>query len=174
MRVLGIDPGLATTGFAVIEENASRTGILDGIEVLEAGIIKTPAGEPLQHRLRTLHDDLVDLIEQYAPDALSVEELFFNKNVTTAMAVSSARGVILLACSGIPQQSYTPLQIKKQICGYGQAKKPQIQAMVQRLLNVNFKAMAFHDDAHDALAVALCFVMQQRAGILSLDALRSA
>ena len=174
MKVLGIDPGLATTGFAVIEKNASRTGLLDGLNVLEVGIIRTKPDQEMQQRLRILHDDIQELISEYSPDALAIEELFFNRNVTTAMAVSQARGVVLLAGSDIPQTSYTPLQIKKQICGFGTAKKPQIQQMVQQLLNINLSRVPNFDDAADALAVALCYLMQQRVGINTTSQMRSA
>ena len=173
MRVLGIDPGLATTGFAVIEQNAARTGILDGLKLLEAGIIRTQPQDDMPQRLKVIHTDLLDLIEEFKPDALAIEELFFNRNVSTAMAVSQARGVVLLAGSDLPQHSYTPLQIKKQICGHGTAKKPQVQQMIQQLLNVNLVKIPNFDDAADAMAVAMCLLLQQRTGMIKLEKLRS-
>jgi len=172
MRVLGIDPGLATTGFAVIEDNGTGRSALGGLELLEAGILKTPAGTEIPDRLKMLHADCVELLKEYHPEALAIEELFFNKNVTTAINVSQARGVILLACSDMPMMSYSPLQIKKQICGYGQAKKPQIQQMTQRYLNLS--QLPKQDDAADAMAIALCYILQYRNGIVVHEQLRSA
>ncbi len=159
MRVLGIDPGLATTGYAVLEAQSGQ------VRVLEAGVIRTPADEPLPKRLRTIYEDAQRLIEEYSPDALAVEEVFFNQNVTTAMSVSQARGVVLLAGAeaDLPCASYTPLEVKRQICGYGRAKKVQMQAMVQRLLRL--KALPRPDDAADALAVALCHLLRERSGL---------
>lgn len=158
MRVLGIDPGLAITGYAVLEDG-------DGsVEVLEAGVIRTPADEPLPKRLRMIFAEIEKLVEEYHPDALAVEEVFFNQNVTTAMSVSQARGVVLLAGSKVGQiESYTPLEVKRQICGYGRAKKPQVQAMVRRLLKM--KELPKPDDAADALAVALCHLLRERSGL---------
>lgn len=160
MRVLGIDPGLAITGYAVLED-----GNGDGsVEVLEAGVIRTPPDEPLPKRLRMIFEELKQLVGEYAPDALAVEEVFFNQNVTTAMSVSQARGVVLLAGAEIGQiESYTPLEVKRQICGYGRAKKPQVQAMVRRLLRM--KELPKPDDAADALAVALCHLLRERSGL---------
>lgn len=166
MRVLGIDPGLAITGYAVLEwEERRGRGEGNGpVAVLEAGVIRTPADEPLPQRLRTIFDEVEALIAEYRPDALAVEEVFFNRNVTTAMSVSQARGVVLLAGSGIEQiASYTPLEVKRQICGYGRAKKPQMQAMVRRLLKL--KELPRPDDAADALAVALCHLLKERSGL---------
>ncbi len=159
MRVLGIDPGLATTGYAVLEAQSGR------VRVLEAGVIRTPADEPLPKRLRAIYEDAQRLIEEYIPDALAVEEVFFNQNVTTAMSVSQARGVVLLAGAkaDLPCASYTPLEVKRQICGYGRAKKVQMQAMVQRLLRL--KTLPRPDDAADALAVALCHLLRERSGL---------
>lgn len=161
MRVLGIDPGLATTGYALLQadppERSSRRA-----RVLEAGVIRTPADEPLPKRLRAIYDDVTALIAEYEPEALAVEEVFFNQNVTTAMSVSQARGVVLLAGSELPKVAgYTPLEVKRQICGYGRAKKPQMQAMIQRLLNM--KELPRPDDAADALAVALCHLLKEQA-----------
>ncbi len=158
MRVLGIDPGLAITGYAVLEDGQGTA------EVLEAGVIRTPSDETLPRRLRTIFEEVAKLVEEYRPDALAVEEVFFNRNVTTAMSVSQARGVVLLAGSAIAHvASYTPLEVKRQICGYGRAKKPQMQSMVRRLLRM--KELPKPDDAADALAVALCHLLRERSGL---------
>ncbi len=159
MRVLGVDPGLATTGYAVLEARGDR------IRVLEAGVIRTSPEDPLPERLRTIYEDARRLIRDHRPDVLAVEEVFFNQNVTTAMSVSQARGVVLLAgaLSGLPCAPYTPLEVKRQITGYGRARKPQMQAMVQRLLRLNDRPKP--DDAADALAVALCHLLRERSGL---------
>jgi crossover junction endodeoxyribonuclease RuvC len=159
MKVLGIDPGLATTGYAVIEQGQSSQ--LSQLKVLEAGVIRTPPDDPVARRLKSIYDEVVCLIEEFHPKALAVEQLFFNQNVTTAMAVSQARGVVLLAAQGLDVKSYTPLEVKRQICGYGRAKKPQMQAMVQRLLGL--EQLPKPDDAADALAVALCHLLKHRS-----------
>lgn len=153
MRVLGIDPGLATTGYAVLELSDGRWP-----RVLEAGVIRTPADTPLPQRLRMLYEDTRRLLREYKPDALAIEELFFAQNRTTAMAVAQARGVVLLAAHKIATRSYTPLQIKLRIAGYGRAKKPQIQKMMKQLLKL--KEIPKPDDAADALAVALCYLLE--------------
>ncbi|OGF55485.1 MAG: crossover junction endodeoxyribonuclease RuvC [Candidatus Fraserbacteria bacterium RBG_16_55_9] len=164
MKVLGIDPGLATTGYAVIQEGGSSS--LNRMKVLEAGVIRTPPGDPIPQRLKSIYDEVVRLIEEYQPQALAVEQLFFNQNVTTAMVVSQARGVVLLAAHCLQVESYTPLEVKRQISGYGRAKKPQIQAMVQRLLGL--RELPKPDDAADALAVALCHLLRYRSKLSPL------
>jgi crossover junction endodeoxyribonuclease RuvC len=159
VRVLGIDPGLAIVGYGLIEEIKSPKGTKD-YRVIEAGVIRTPAGEPDPTRLATIYEELSCLIAESKPEAMAVERLFFYQNVTTAMAVSQARGVILLAGHKLPIAGYTPLEVKRQICGYGRAGKGQIQAMIQRLLRL--KTLPKPDDAADALAVALCHLLRQR------------
>ncbi len=154
MRVLGIDPGLATTGYALLEGGKS-------LRVLEAGVIRTSAEIPLSARLHALYSDLRRLIKEYRPEALAIEELFFSQNRTTALVVAQARGVVLLAAHELTITSYTPLQIKLRIAGYGRAKKPQMQKMIQRLLNL--KEIPKPDDAADALAVALCYLLEARS-----------
>jgi crossover junction endodeoxyribonuclease RuvC len=156
MRVLGIDPGLATTGYAIIQSNGPPPQ--GRMKVLEAGVIRTPPNEPLPKRLRAIYEEVMHIIEEFRPEALAVEEVFFNQNVTTAMTVSQARGVVLLAGADLKVESYTPLQVKLQITGYGRAKKAQMQAMVQRLLRL--KELPRPDDAADALAVALCHLLR--------------
>ena len=135
MKVLGIDPGLAIVGYGLIEQMEGPKGT-KGYRVIEAGVIRTPAGEPEPARLTTIYEELSRLIAESKPAAMAVEQLFFYQNVTTAMAVAQARGVILLAGHHLPITSYTPLEIKRQICGYGRAGKPQVQAMIQRLLKL--------------------------------------
>ncbi len=156
MRVLGIDPGLATTGYAVLEAGDRR------LRVLEAGVIRTPAGAPLPQRLHTLYEDTKRLLRDYRPDAVAMEELFFAQNRTTAMAVAQARGVVLLAAHDVSEmKGYTPLQVKLRIAGYGRAKKPQMQKMMKQLLRL--KEIPKPDDAADALAVALCYLLEARS-----------
>lgn len=158
MRVLGIDPGLATTGYAVLESGDRR------FHVLEAGVIRTPADTPLPQRLYTLYEETRHLLREYAPDALAIEELFFAQNRTTAMAVAQARGVVLLAAHDLADlKGYTPLQVKLRIAGYGRAKKPQIQKMMKQLLRL--KEIPKPDDAADALAVALCYLLEARGAV---------
>ena len=151
MIILGIDPGLATVGFGVINAERGRYTVLD------YGIISTPKEDTLPVRLRKVEEGVKALIETYHPQQVAVEELFFSKNVTTGIAVAEARGVILLTCNkllGDEVYEYTPNQIKMTITGYGGAEKKQMQLMVQALLRL--KAIPRPDDAADALAVALC------------------
>lgn len=133
------------------------------MRVLEAGVIRTPADMPLPQRLHALYKDTRRLLREYQPDALAIEELFFAQNRTTAMAVAQARGVVLLAAHDLAElKGYTPLQIKLRIAGYGRAQKPQIQKMMKQLLHL--KEIPKPDDAADALAVALCYVLEARRG----------
>ncbi len=150
MRILGVDPGFAIEGFGVIEYNNNS------FKALDYGAITTCAGTPFPERLKCLYDQTQRLITKYNPDAMSVEELFFNTNVKTAIAVGHARGVILLAAqnAGVPIFEYTPLQIKQALTGYGRADKYQIQQMVKTFLNL--QAVPKPDDVADALAAAIC------------------
>ncbi len=159
MRVLGIDPGLAITGYAIVEAG-SEPRWASG-RVLEAGVIRTAPEESVSKRLKTIYGEVLHLIEEFQPEVLAVERIFFNQNVTTALAVSEARGVVLLAGHPLEVASYTPLEVKRQICGYGRAKKPQVQAMVKRLLRL--RELPKPDDAADALAVALCHLLRHRS-----------
>ena len=146
---IGIDPGTAILGFGIVEgDNDSR--------MVDFGVIETEAGLPMPERLVILHESVTKLLEQYAPDELAVEQLFFARNVTTAIAVGQARGVVLLAAAqkGIPVAEYTPAEIKNAIVGYGKADKRQMQEMVRILLGL--PEVPQPDDAADALAVALC------------------
>lgn len=148
--VLGIDPGLATTGFGVLSVTPSR------LTARTYGVIRTPAGQVDAIRLATLQRELAAVITRYRPDVVAVEKLFFNTNITTAMAVSQARGVVLAVCgqSGLPVRECTPLAVKLAVSGYGRADKRQMQRMVMLLLKL--KQPPRPDDAADALAVAIC------------------
>ncbi|MBQ3404154.1 MAG: crossover junction endodeoxyribonuclease RuvC [Oscillospiraceae bacterium] len=150
MTILGIDPGIATVGFGAINAHGSRQ------ELLRCGVITTSAGLRLAERLMRIHNDVLELIEIFRPDAIAIEELFFNTNLKTGISVAHGRGVIILACEekGIPMFEYTPLQIKQAVTGYGRAEKKQVMEMVRRLLSM--QAVAKPDDASDALAVAIC------------------
>ena len=157
MLVLGIDPGTATTGYGLIRETAQGD-----FEVVNYGVILTPAGLPLEKRLLLLYDRLVELLLLHRPDTGAVEKLFFQRNVTTAIAVGQARGVALLAFAkqGLRVAEYTPLEVKQAVTGYGGAEKLQIQMMVQAVLQL--KEMPRPDDAADALAIALCHLQSYR------------
>ncbi len=150
MRILGIDPGYATTGFGLIESaRGAQT-------VLAYGAITTPAGAPFPRRLKQLYDDMTALLRKAKPETIAIEELFFSKNITTGIGVSHGRGVILLACEeyGVPICEYTPMQVKQAVVGYGGATKHQVMDMTRRLLKL--ESVPRPDDAADALAIALC------------------
>jgi len=149
MKILGIDPGTGILGFGVIEQ-ASRTAIM-----LDAGVIRTRAHQPESERLLIIFNSLQEIVTLNKPDVVSVEKLFFSKNVTTAMSVSQARGVVLLVAQqhGLPIFEYTPNQIKQSLTGYGKADKKQIQEMVKIILKL--KEVPKPDDCADALAAAL-------------------
>ena len=155
MRILGIDPGTGITGFGVIDIKRGKPSMVAG------GVIRTKPQTPLPERLKIIHSDLVGLIREFEPEVMSVEKLFFAQNVTTAIAVSHARGVVLLAgeVAGLEIFEYTPLQIKQSVTGYGKATKAQVQEMVRVLLELKVKPTP--DDAADALAAALCHSHQQ-------------
>jgi crossover junction endodeoxyribonuclease RuvC len=155
MKILGIDPGTGIVGFGLI----SVSGQSGKYKLLDAGVITTPPNQPLPERLITIYSELKELIEEYKPDYISVEKLFFAQNVTTAISVSHARGVILLAgqICGVNIAEYTPLQIKQALTGYGRASKKQIQAMVQTFLSL--KTPIVQDDCADAIAAAICHAM---------------
>ena len=150
MKILGIDPGIATIGFAVLEVNNNKYNLN------QCGVIETPAHTPLSDRLLTIYTDLSNLINETKPDCVSVEELFFNTNLTTGISVAHCRGVILLACAqaGLNIFEYTPLQVKSAVVGYGRAEKKQVMDMVKRLCGLN--SVPKPDDAADAVALALC------------------
>lgn len=150
MLVLGIDPGTAIVGYGLVKEHTDGA-----LEAVEFGVIRTPAKTPMPERLNTIYDTLQDIVRQYQPDRAAVEELFFSRNVTTAITVSQARGVILLALqkSGIPINEYKPNLIKQSITGYGGADKKQMQEMIRLLLNLEHVPKP--DDAADALAISI-------------------
>lgn len=155
MRVLGIDPGTGIVGFGVIDTDGYKH------KMIEAGVIRTPAHQALELRLKTIYDSLLEIIKTNNPDVVVVERLFFARNVTTAISVSHARGVMLLAATnlGVPVAEYTPLQIKQALTGYGQADKSQIQEMVKIMLGLSERPKP--DDFADALAAALTHSMQR-------------
>lgn len=150
MKILGIDPGIATVGFAVVNSEKNRQSLIS------CGVITTPAGTSLSSRLDRIFTDMNELISTFSPDAVAVEELFFNTNITTGISVSHGRGVILLSAyrAGLPIYEYTPLQVKQAVVGYGRADKRQVIDMVRRILNMNSPPKP--DDAADAVAIALC------------------
>lgn len=150
MRILGIDPGIATVGFGIVDSDRGK------MKYIACGVITTPAKTSLSSRLDLIYNDLNELFESFKPDVISVEELFFNTNITTGIAVAHGRGVILLAAhrAGIPIFEYTPLQVKQAVVGYGRAEKRQVIDMVRRLLNM--PAPPKPDDAADAVALAIC------------------
>ena len=150
MRILGIDPGLATIGWGVIESYGSRH------KPIAYGAIETPAKLPVEKRLAQIYYDLTKIIDRYSPEAIAVEELFFNTNITTGIRVAEARGVILLCAEhkNIPLSEYTPLQVKQSVVGYGRADKKQVITMVSLLLSL--PAPPKPDDTADALAIAIC------------------
>ena len=150
MRVLGIDPGIATIGFGALESDRNH------IKLIKCGVITTPAHTCLSSRLEQIYDDMVSILDLFQPDAVSVEELFFNTNITTGISVAHGRGVILLACrkAGVKIYEYTPLQVKQSVAGYGRADKKQVMEMVRRICQL--PAAPKPDDAADAVALAIC------------------
>ena len=150
MRILGIDPGIATVGFGVLDFTANN------YKLLSCGVLTTPAHTGLSSRLEQIYDDMLNLIEMFRPDAVSVEELFFNTNITTGISVAHGRGVILLACkkAGVKIYEYTPLQVKQSVAGYGRAEKRQVMDMVKRICGLQQAPKP--DDAADAVALAIC------------------
>jgi crossover junction endodeoxyribonuclease RuvC len=148
--ILGIDPGLATVGFGLIRKDKA------GLHFLDCGVIKTPANSDLGERLHTIKKDIDEILDTAKPDVVGMEELFFAKNVTNAIKVAHARGVLLesVHARGIPVHHFTPMQVKNNVAGTGSAEKWQMQEMVKRLLKL--KSIPKPDDAADALAIALC------------------
>jgi crossover junction endodeoxyribonuclease RuvC len=150
MIILGVDPGIATVGFGVISVSGHRQSLV------RCGVIRTSSGNRLAARLKQIHDDITELLELYRPDAIAVEELFFNTNLKTGISVAHGRGVLILAGEerSIPMFEYTPLQVKQTVTGYGRAGKKQVMEMVRRLLTLDEPPRP--DDAADALAIAIC------------------
>lgn len=150
MRIIGIDPGTGILGFGVIDVSGNGSA-----RMVDAGVIRTPANTPDSDRLFTIYEDLVEIVKTQKPTIMSVEKLFFARNVTTAMSVSQARGVVLLCGKqlGLELHEFTPLQIKQAVTGYGKAEKKQVQEMVRTLLGLS--EVPKPDDCADALAAAL-------------------
>ncbi len=150
MRILGIDPGVATVGFGLIEAERAQA------RMLQYGAITTEAGLPLSARLLQIGRDMEELIDRCRPEVIAVEELFFNTNITTGISVAHGRGVILYTAEkrGVPLFEYTPSQVKQAVVGYGKAEKRQVMDMTRRLLRL--RSVPRPDDAADALALALC------------------
>ncbi len=151
MLALGIDPGTATTGYGLVRETQQGQ-----LEAVKFGVILTPAGELPEKRLLYLYQQLKKLILLHRPDSAAVEKLFFQRNVTTAISVGQARGVILLSLAeaGVAVTEYNPLDVKQAVAGYGHAEKGQVQQMVKALLDL--EDVPRPDDAADALAIAIC------------------
>ena len=157
MLSLGIDPGTATIGYGLVRELADGA-----LQAVNYGVIKTPAGIPMHERLKQIYDELTDIIEIHQPDRAGVEELFFARNVTTAITVAQGRGVILLTLANaeVPINEYKPNVVKQSISGYGGADKSQVQEMVRMLLGL--EDIPKPDDAADALAVAITDIHSSR------------
>ena len=157
MLVIGIDPGTATTGYGLVQEQADGS-----LQVVDYGAILTPADLPMPERLLELYRRLTELLLLHRPDSGAVEKLFFQRNVRTALSVGQGRGVVLLslAQAGLPVAEYTPMEVKQAIVGYGGADKNQVQQMVRALLDL--PKIPEPDDAADALAVAICHVHSYR------------
>ncbi len=164
MRILGLDPGIATIGFAIVDSENNRQRLIN------CGVITTPAHTPLSSRLDRIYTDMEEVIRTFHPDCMAIEELFFNTNITTGISVAQGRGVSLLCAyrSGLDIFEYTPLQVKQAVVGYGRAEKKQVMDMVRRILNLS--AVPKPDDAADAVAIALCHarsstsLLQQKEG----------
>jgi len=157
MRILGIDPGTGILGFGVVDFAKGKPPTM-----IDAGVISTPAHTPLPDRLKDIFDGLNEIIRESKPNAVSIEKLFFAKNITTAISVAEARGVAILAAreNDVPIFEYTPLQIKQTLTGYGRADKKQVQEMVK--LHLDLREIPRPDDAADALAAAITHNLMSR------------
>jgi len=157
MLIMGIDPGIAISGYGLIRNNSN-----DDNTAIEYGVLKTEPGISVPKRLEYIFNGYIELIKRYDPEAIAIEELFFNKNAKTIITVGQARGAALLAASlmNIEVFEYTPLQVKQAVVGYGRAEKLQIQEMTRIILDL--KEIPRPDDAADALAVALCHINSSR------------
>ena len=154
-RILGIDPGLQAIGFGCIESDGADHRFVDG------GVITTPSSDETPKRLETIYDNLRELLRELQPEIVSMEKLFFVRNITSGISVAQAQGAMMLACrqAGLPLVEYTPLQIKMALSGYGRATKDQVQIMVQKLLNLSEKPKPDH--CADALGAALTLVLER-------------
>ncbi|MHB8171580.1 MAG: crossover junction endodeoxyribonuclease RuvC [Thermincolia bacterium] len=150
MLIMGVDPGTAITGYGIVDLSGNK------FQVIAYDCIRTPAEAPLEQRLQNIYQECKIIINQYRPEHFAIEELFFNKNVRTALAVGHARGVAMLAAAemNLPVYEYTPLQVKQAVVGYGRAEKSQVQFMVKTLLGL--QRVPKPDDVADALAIAIC------------------
>ncbi len=164
MVVLGIDPGYAIVGWGVVEYVGNK------FRTIDYGAILTDAKMHFEHRLENIYDELMDIIARFKPDAISVEELFFNSNQKTAIGVACARGVILLAGvkSHVPLYEYTPLQVKQSVVGYGRAEKRQVMEMTRILLHL--EKVPKPDDTADALAIAICHAHTNSSTLMQKNA----
>ncbi len=161
MLIVGIDPGTATTGYGLVRETDN------GLEVVDFGVVVTPAGERPEIRLLQLYEALTKIMLQHRPQSGAVEKLFFQRNVSTAIAVGQARGVAMLvmAQNSVTVSEYTPLEVKQAVTGYGKADKNQVQQMVKALLEL--EDIPRPDDAADALAIAICHLHSIKYSSLS-------
>lgn len=158
MRVLGIDPGTATTGFGLVESNRGK------LKLIDYGIIKTAADIKMPERLCQISSKVNEIIAEYKPDAVAIEELYYFKNAKTVITVAQSRGVIMMTAAMADKEiaEYTPLQVKQSVVGYGKADKKQVQLMVKTILNM--EDLPKPDDAADALAIAICHIHSHRLG----------
>jgi len=149
MVILGIDPGTASTGYGLIDTQ-------DQLRVVEYGCIRTSSSQEMVDRLKIIYKKVKEIVQRFYPEEIAIEQVFFNRNTRTALSVGQARGVIMLAasCKGAKIFSYTPLQVKQAVTGYGKAKKRQVQRMVKKLLNL--PQVPTSNDAADAMAIAVC------------------
>ncbi len=149
MVILGIDPGTAATGYGLIDTQ-------DQLQVVEYGCIRTSSSQEMVDRLKIIYQRVKELVQRFYPEEIAIEQVFFNQNTRTALSVGQAQGVIMLAasCKGAKIFSYTPLEVKQAVTGYGKAKKWQVQCMVKKLLNL--PQVPTPDDAADAIAIAIC------------------
>jgi len=157
MCVLGIDPGIGTTGYGVVDEGDGGS-----VRLIAYGAIETPPGHPMPARLLQLHTEALAVMRQHQPESVAVEQLFFGRNVTTAISVGQARGVVLLAAAqaGLDVFEYKPAEVKQALSGYGKADKRQMQEMVRLLLDLDH--IPRPDDAADAIAIAVCHLQSRR------------
>jgi crossover junction endodeoxyribonuclease RuvC len=158
MRIIGIDPGTGILGFGVIDVSGAK------VKLVDAGVIRTPVKEDDAVRLQTIYEELTDIITQTKPEVMSVEKLYFTKNVTTGMTVAQARGIVLLCGkqAGLPIHEFNPMQIKQAVTGYGKADKKQMQEMVR--VHLGLQSIPKPDDAADALAAALTCAQSVKLG----------
>lgn len=163
MRILGIDPGYAIVGFGVLDAERGQA------RMVRCGAINTQAGVPMPMRLLQIQEDLETLIREFSPDAMAIEELFFNTNVTTGIGVAQARGVILATAArlGVEIFEYTPSQVKIAVVGYGKAEKRQVMEMTRRILGLS--AVPRPDDAADAVAIALCHARSRTSRLYPME-----